>query len=84
MANSRAEMYTVVGQTESRTPSAWIGGSLEGRDYNLDIYIPLDTLRSRIGDQVFTARSGSREGEGVQLRQITATLGTFAITFDPV
>jgi putative ABC transport system permease protein len=56
-------------------PSAAIGGSLEGRDYNLDVYIPLDTLRSRIGDQVFTARSGSREGELVQYSQFTFTVG---------
>ena len=76
VANSRSDTYTVVGQTESRTPSASIGGSLEGRDYNLDVYIPLDTLRSRIGDQVFTARSGSQEGEVVQFSQITATVGT--------
>src|SRR5690606_5296570 len=60
------DFYVVVGQTASRAPSAAIGGSLEGRDYNLDVYIPLSTLRARIGDQVLTARSGSREGEIVQ------------------
>lgn len=74
VANSKTDTYTVVGQTESRMPSAAIGGSLEGRDYNLDAYIPLDTLRARIGDQVFTSRSGSREGEVVQYSQITATV----------
>jgi putative ABC transport system permease protein len=76
LANMKADMYVVVGQTESRMPSAAIGGSLEGRDYNLDVYIPLETLRSRIGDQVVTARSGSREGELVQYSQITATVGS--------
>jgi putative ABC transport system permease protein len=75
LANSKSDTYTIVGQTESRIPSASIGGSLEGRDYNLDVYIPLETLRSRIGDQVFTARSGSREGEVVEYSQITATVG---------
>jgi putative ABC transport system permease protein len=75
MANNKSDSYVVVGQTESRMPSASIGGSLEGRDYNFDVYIPLETLRSRIGDQVFTARSGSREGEVVQYSQITATVG---------
>ena len=69
------DYYVVVGQTASRAPSAAIGGSLEGRDYNLDVYIPLSTLRQRIGDQVITARSGSREGEIVQLSQITVTVG---------
>ena len=70
-----ADFYTIVGQTENREPSAAIGGSLEGRDYNSDIYIPLSTLRARIGDTVITARSGSREGEIVQLSQITVTVG---------
>ncbi len=67
--------YVIVGQTANRTPSASIGGSLEGRDYNFDVYIPLSTLRARIGDLVITARSGSREGEIVQLSQITVTVG---------
>jgi putative ABC transport system permease protein len=76
VANGRSSMYVIVGQTESRMPSAAIGGSLEGRDYNLDVYIPLDTLRARIGDRVFTARSGSREAEVVQYSQVTATVGS--------
>ena len=75
LANSKSDAYVVIGQTESRAPSASIGSSLEGRDYNLDVYIPMDTLRARIGDQVITARSGSREGEVVELSQITATVG---------
>ncbi|MEX1042924.1 MAG: ABC transporter permease [Pirellulaceae bacterium] len=72
--NSVSDVYKVIGQTESRTPSASIGGSLEGRDFNRDFYIPLSTLRGRIGDQVVTSRSGSREGELVQLSQITVTV----------
>jgi putative ABC transport system permease protein len=70
-----SDFYVVIGQTASRAPSASIGGSLEGRDYNLDVYIPISTLRARIGDQVYTSRSGSREGEVVQLSQITVTVG---------
>ncbi len=68
------QFYVVVGQTESKTPSAGIGGSLSAQDYNSDIYIPLTTLRWRIGDMVITARSGSREGEMVELSQITVTV----------
>jgi len=70
-----SDFYVVVGQTASREASAAIGGSLEAREYNLDVYIPLSTLRWRIGDMVLTARSGSREGEIVQLSQITVTVG---------
>ena len=73
-ANFEAEVYSVVGVTRNRTPSAAIGGSLEGRDYNFDVYTPLTTFRDRVGDMVITARSGSREGEEVQLSQITITV----------
>ena len=70
-----ADFYVVVGQTAPRTASAAIGGSLEAREYNQDVYIPLSTLRWRIGDQVMTSRSGSREGEIVELSQITLSVG---------
>ncbi|MFO0944432.1 MAG: ABC transporter permease [Planctomycetota bacterium] len=63
--------YVVVGVTKNRMPSAAIGGSLESQDYNQDVYIPLSTFRWRIGDQILTTRSGSREGEIVELSQIT-------------
>jgi putative ABC transport system permease protein len=68
------DFYEVVGQTGHRDPSAAIGGSLASQDYNLDIYIPLETLRVRIGDMILTSRSGSREGEIVQLSQITVSI----------
>lgn len=68
------DFYIVVGQTAARDPTAAIGGSLDSQDYNLDVYIPLNTLRARIGDMVFTSRSGSREGEIVQLSQITVSV----------
>jgi putative ABC transport system permease protein len=68
------QFYDVVGTTASKTPSAGIGGSLTAQDYNSDVYIPLSTLRWRIGDMVITARSGSREGELVELSQITVTV----------
>ncbi len=68
------DFYVVVGQTAERTASAAIGGSLSAREYDTDVYIPLSTLRWRIGDMVATSRSGSREGEIVQLSQITVTV----------
>ncbi len=69
------DFYTVIGETERRDPTAAIGGSLDSQDYNLDVYIPLNTLRARIGDMVLTSRSGSREGEVVELSQVTVSLG---------
>ena len=69
-------IFRVVGVTASRDPSASIGGSLEGRNFNSDVYVPFTTFRERVGDQVITTRSGnSREGELVQLSQITVSLG---------
>ncbi len=68
------EFYVIIGQTESKNPSAGIGGSLAAQDYNFDVYIPLSALRVRIGDLVVTSRAGSREGEVVQLSQITLTV----------
>jgi len=72
------EFYSIVGQTEDKTPSGGIGGSLAAQNFNLDVYIPLSTLRWRIGDLVVTSRSGSREAEQVQLSQITVTVRDLA------
>ncbi len=69
------EFYVVIGQTKPRTPSAAIGGSLDARDYNLDAYIPLKTLRRRIGDLVLKRGAGRDiQGEIVQLSQITVSV----------
>lgn len=66
-----SEFYKVIGQTKSRTASAAIGGSLDARDYNLDAYIPLQTLRRRVGDLVMKRVGGDFQGEKVELSQIT-------------
>jgi putative ABC transport system permease protein len=69
------DLYVVVGVAAERTAAAAIGGSLEARDYNRDVYIPLSTFRRRIGDTIITDRSGSVEAENLQLSQITAIVG---------
>jgi len=69
------DFYQVIGVTQERAASGNIGGSFSGKDYNKDVYIPLTTLRARIGDQVLTSRAGSREGEIVELSQMTVTVG---------
>lgn len=65
------DYYVVVGVLEPRGATAAIGGSLEAQDFSNDVYIPISTLRRRIGDSVITRRSGSFEGEIVELNQIT-------------
>ena len=67
----RSARYKVIGVTQDRTASAAIGGSLSGQDFNFDVYIPLKTFQSRIGDRVVTRLSGSFSVEEVQLNQIT-------------
>ncbi len=66
-----SEFYVVIGQTKPRMASAAIGGSLDARDYNLDAYIPLKTLRQRVGDLVMKRVGGEFQGEQVELSQIT-------------
>jgi putative ABC transport system permease protein len=65
------DYYVVVGVMKSRAPTAGIGGSLAAQDFASDVYIPIETLRGRIGDMIVTIRAGSRETEIVELSQIT-------------
>ena len=70
--------FTVVGVTNDRVASAGIGGSLSGQDFNKDVYIPISTLRVRIGDQVFTQKAGGFDSEHVELNQITLSVNDVA------
>lgn len=72
--SSQGDPYVVIGVTEHRTPTAGVGSSLEAQDFNSDVYIPITTLWREVGDQVYTRRGGSREGEIVELSQITLTV----------
>ncbi|MBN2291767.1 MAG: ABC transporter permease [Pirellulales bacterium] len=63
--------YVVVGVMAKRSPTSGIGGSLAGQDFDRDVYIPISTLWSRIGDFIITRRSGSFQGEIVELSQVT-------------
>jgi len=65
------DYYTIVGVCRDRPPTAAIGGSLDAQDFSQDIYLPITTMRRRIGDTVVMRSGGSREGETVELNQIT-------------
>lgn len=65
------DFYRVVGVLKHRDPTAAIGGSLAAQDFSYDVYVPISTMRKRIGDTVVVSRSGSREGEHIELNQIT-------------
>jgi putative ABC transport system permease protein len=66
--------FNVIGVTSERTASAAVGGSLSGQDFNKDFYVPISTVRARVGDMVFTQKSGSFEAEHVELNQITMSV----------
>ena len=68
------DLYVVIGQTKARLASAAIGGSLDSREYNMDAYIPLSTLRKRVGDFIVQRQGRSFSGEIVELSQITLTV----------
>ncbi len=63
--------FKIVGIVAKRSPTAAIGGSLDSQDFSNDVYIPISTLRKRVGDMVTTRRSGSFEAEIVELTQVT-------------
>ncbi len=65
------DKYKIVGVLEHRNPSAAIGGSLDSQDFSSDVYIPMRTLRKRIGDTIITRRSGQFQAEMMELNQIT-------------
>jgi putative ABC transport system permease protein len=65
------DYYQVVGVLKYRTPTAAIGGSLDAQDFGADIYIPISTLRQRVGDFVTTRRGSNFSVEIVELNQIT-------------
>ncbi len=65
------DYYQVVGVLKPRAPSAGIGGSLDAQDFSRDVYVPIETLWLRVGDLVITMRSGSFQGEKIELSQIT-------------
>jgi putative ABC transport system permease protein len=65
------DYYTIVGVMKHRNASAAVGGSLSAQVFENAMYIPLTTLRKRIGDLDRTARAGQFTRDYVQLSQIT-------------
>jgi putative ABC transport system permease protein len=70
------DFYQVVGVLKYRTPTAAIGGSLEAQDFSSDVYIPITTMRQRVGDFIITRRGSTWTSEIVELNQITIRVNT--------
>ncbi|MCA9258119.1 MAG: ABC transporter permease [Planctomycetales bacterium] len=65
------EFYVVVGVMQPRAPSAGVGGSLAAEDYSRDVYIPLTTMRRRLGDMRIITKPGQFQRDLYELSQIT-------------
>ncbi len=67
----RETPYQIVGIMKKREAMGATGGSLEAQDFSDDVYIPLTTFWSRIGDWTFERSSGARKSEVVEISQLT-------------
>ena len=67
----QTDYFRIVGVLQHRNASAAIGGSLDSQDFSSDIYIPMETVRRRVGDTIVTRRSGQFQIEIMELNQIT-------------
>ena len=65
------ERYTIVGVLKHREATAAIGGSLSAQDFSKDVYIPITTMRQRLGDVIRKQSSGSFSVEHFELSQVT-------------
>ena len=67
----KKEYYRIVGVLKHRNATAAIGGSLAAQDFSLDVYIPVTTMRTRMGDQEVKRTGGSFSIKNFELTQIT-------------
>ena len=65
------ERYRIVGVCKHREATAAIGGSLSSQDFAKDVYIPISTMKSRMGDIVMKRSSGSFSAKHYELTQVT-------------
>src|SRR5262245_13486662 len=66
--------YRIVGVMKNRMPTGGTGGSQAAEDYNNDVYIPLETARTRFGETIMIRQSGTFMREQVVLSQVTLTV----------
>ncbi|MBL9161469.1 MAG: ABC transporter permease [Planctomycetaceae bacterium] len=63
--------FVVIGVMKSRAPSAGIGGSVAAEDFSRDVYIPITTMESRMGDMEVVMKPGQFQRDLKELSQIT-------------
>ena len=65
------DYYTIIGVMKHRNATAAIGGSLSSQVFENDMYIPISTMRRRMGDLDRIAQPGNYKRDYVELSQIT-------------
>jgi len=79
--------YRVIGivQERSQPEQRSQAGKMEGQPLDNNVYIPLNTSRTRFGEILFRRSAGSFEAEEVQLHQVTVQMRDLASveTADP-
>jgi len=65
------EYYKIVGVLQYKEATAAIGGSLSAQDFSLDVYIPINTMQSRLGDRIEKRTGGSYNVQIFELSQVT-------------
>ncbi len=63
--------FVIVGVMKSRAPSAGIGGSVAAEDFSRDVYIPITTMETRMGDMEVVMKPGQFQRDLKELSQIT-------------
>lgn len=67
----KKEFFRIVGVLHPRNATAAIGGSLAAQDFSKDIYIPISTMRQRMGDKEIKRAGSTFSAKSFELTQIT-------------
>ncbi|MEL7497990.1 MAG: ABC transporter permease [Planctomycetota bacterium] len=67
----KKEYFRIIGVLHPRNATAAIGGSLAAQDFSNDIYIPITTMRQKMGDMEVKRTGGSFSAKSFELSQIT-------------
>ncbi len=65
------QYYKIVGVLQHRNATAAIGGSLAAQDFSNDVYIPITTMQTRMGDVERKNGGGSFSIKQFELSQVT-------------
>jgi putative ABC transport system permease protein len=72
---TKQDRYEIVGVLKPKAPTGAIGGSFSGQDFSRDVYIPIETMRRRMGDVEIAGGSGSFTRKHFELSQVTVEVG---------